>query len=171
MSATKVVIILLVIVAVVFVVVVVRGPSGSASEPKNNTDFAAEEHPTLDKMNNLLGPYAPKVSAKLLVPSTQVFNLALLPPTNSISVLADPKQKFRQLAFSANPSKHCAFVKYSPSDKSGLNNKDQDSETSGSKDHPDQFAFLLLSGGGLLTINRAPGQGSGTCIITLHVAK
>jgi hypothetical protein len=167
-SATKVVIILLVIVAVVFVVVVLRGPSDSAAKtPTNDTDFAKEKHPTLGKMNNLLGTYAPKVSAKSLVPSTQVVNLALT-PTKSIRVLADPKQKFRQLAFSVYPSKHCASVKFSPSDKSDFN-KDQDSETSGSNDHPDQFAFVLISGG-QLDINRAPGQNSGTCIVTLHVA-
>jgi len=166
-SATKVVIILLVIVAVVFAVVVLRGPRDSS--PETPEAFISEKHNTLDSMNNLLARFAPKVAAKSLDPSTQVFNLALS-PKYPVTVLADPSQKFRQLAFTAIPSKLCATVTYSPSDKSGLN-RDQDSEHSGSKDHLDRFAFVLLSGGGQLEVRRATEQTSGTCIITLQVAK
>ncbi len=173
MSATKITIVVLVVVAALFAVMVLTGPWQSSSETSDS--FPKTEHPTLQSMNSILAPFAPKVSAKFLVsgnpavPAPLTFDLALA-AEYKVTVLPDPSQKFRQLAFTATPDKSCMNVTYTPTDKSGLN-QEESSAKSGNSNHPESFAFILLTGGGELDVKRAKSAKPSLCILSLQVGK
>jgi hypothetical protein len=168
-SATKVVLIILALIAVLFVVLVLIPPRVKTTE--NADSFASGKHASLDSVNSILAPFAPKLSAKALQPPLQAFDLSLT-PSYKITILPDTSQKFRRAEFVAFPSKHCALVTYTPSDSSGLDKgKPQDSEHSGSSDHPDRFSFTFLSGGGILKIDRSSPATPARCTLVLQVAK
>ena len=169
MSATKLFIVALVVIVVIFVVFVLMGPRDKSTVTADN--FSPKDYPALGSMNSMLAPFAPKLAAKSLMPPTRTFDLSAA-PSYRVEVLPDSSKKFRQAEFSAIPSKHCGLVTYTPADKSGLDKGEpQDSEHSGSKDHPERFSFTVLSSGGTLELKRRFPPAPGPCIYTLQVGK
>ena len=180
----KLFVMILILVGVLFGILAFTGPwdkseatcRPSAGDPSKTTcTFSAADHPTLNSLNSFLAPFASKVSARSLfasppaAPSALRFDLSQAAEYN-IAVLPDAAKKFRQLAFTATPNKSCAFVSYEPTEKGGLN-QTEDSVQAGSPDHPQTFAFILLSGGGQLRIERTSTIPRGECVISLKTEK